>query len=101
MSELIEDILGEDNLYTLPESTSLEEFGLFPSPDELKYKYVIKAKRARIIPQDFNGGAENLKINDEDESDEEELKEENGEHEEFKITGNEGRNTERQLLTEK
>ena len=101
MSEHIEEILGEENLYMLPESTSQEEFGLFPSPHELKYKYVIKAKRKRIIPHDFKGGAEHLKKGEEEESEEEDLKDEHFEHEEYKISGNEVKYSEHQLMSQK
>ena len=35
MAEHISEILGEENLYVLPENPSKQDFGLFPSPEEL------------------------------------------------------------------
>ena len=60
MAEHLAEILGEENFYVLPESTSKQDFGLYPSPDALKRKFIIKAKRKRIVPHDLGSSEESL-----------------------------------------
>ncbi|CDW90514.1 1-phosphatidylinositol-bisphosphate phosphodiesterase eta-2 [Stylonychia lemnae] len=49
------DVLGELNIYKLPNYitsiTQAEDIPRYPSPEELKRKYVIKCKAKRILPQ--------------------------------------------------
>jgi hypothetical protein len=48
------EILGKENIHILPpgleEITDLSKIPRFPSPKELMYKYVVKAKATRRIP---------------------------------------------------
>lgn len=43
------DIFGQENIYVLPDD--IENIKQFPSPEELKYKYIIKCKAPRKMPE--------------------------------------------------
>lgn len=52
---LLSEILGHENIYKLPKGlediTKLEDIPVLPSPEKLKYKYIIKCKAKRVIPK--------------------------------------------------
>jgi len=54
IAQYMQEAFGEDNLYYLP--SDLESYAsekllpLFPSPHELKYKYIVKCKAPRRLP---------------------------------------------------
>ena len=54
---LVSEILGLDNVLQLPEDletyTNECQIATFASPETLKYKYILKCKGRRIIPQCF------------------------------------------------
>jgi hypothetical protein len=48
-------VLGKENIYQLPEGLAgiddFKKLPLYPSPAELKHKYIIKCKTKRIFPK--------------------------------------------------
>ncbi len=49
------DIFGIESIYLLPEDlkdiTDMRDIPAFPSPNELKYKFIVKCKGKRIFPK--------------------------------------------------
>ena len=52
---MLSSVLGLQNIYQLPadiaDIDSLDLLPTFPSPHDLKYKYVIKCKAKRVLPK--------------------------------------------------